>query len=245
MENPGLKFSIALENFDRDWNFRARTEIFDRDWIFSIAGPSGPPIISPSLGATRVPNTMTFSSQMWDVNTQTHTHTLTHTQICTPLPSSVSSNRSKPCPSVPWFSWKKARKTSKKQGLLSLPNTQNSWKRKGQTLKKTRHSPCKEPREKRNSHQKTKERKDREATQILGVQSSALVLLIKPGFSWAPPKSPKITWNCLKIPEKRPSRLHVIPHRPPVAQNGPENPKSVMSRSVTWRCLVAKGGLQQ
>ena len=30
------------------------------------------------------------------------------------------------------------------------------------------------------------------------------------------------------------------PHRAPVAQNrilGPENPKSVTSRSVTWRCL--------
>ena len=31
------------------------------------------------------------------------------------------------------------------------------------------------------------------------------------------------------------------PHRPPVARNGilgPKNPKSVTSRSVTWRCLI-------
>ena len=41
METRGLKFSMKIENFDRDWKFRAGIEIFDRDLIFSIAGPSG------------------------------------------------------------------------------------------------------------------------------------------------------------------------------------------------------------
>ena len=37
------------------------------------------------------------------------------------------------------------------------------------------------------------------------------------------------------------------PHRAPVAQNGflgPDNPKSVTSRSVNWRCLI-KGVVRQ
>ena len=53
METRGLKFSIAIENFDRDWKFRAGIEIFDRDCIFSIAGPSGSEGHNPPQGSPR------------------------------------------------------------------------------------------------------------------------------------------------------------------------------------------------
>ena len=60
-----------------------------------------------------------------------------------------------------------------------------------------------------------------------------------PGFrtSWQSSVRPKTLLRCLD----KSSREGVVrPHRAPVAQNGilgPENPKCVTSRSVTWRCL--------